>query len=147
MKKQYAYISQEDLDKFTLTLRGHNTNQKDAYGIPLEFAVKFWGKDSPQGKMALAQQGLNTEWAGSTSAGIESAFYHAIMEQKEKNICFSTLGETMEGMSSNGEFFIYGSFIMDMNYRRSSHEFIQLEYDYTPCSYKWKICSFVLSWE
>ncbi|MCL2116431.1 MAG: hypothetical protein FWH29_09440 [Methanobrevibacter sp.] len=138
MNKQYVYISQEDLDKFSSVLRRGKINQKDAFGIPLEFAVDFWGKDSPRGKMAMAQQGFNIEGNGSIDFEIESAIFSVIKEQKERKTCFSNLGETMEGMSSDEDFFIRGSFKMSMNYGSSSPEFIQLENNYTPCFYNEK---------
>ena len=87
--------------------------------------------------MALTQQGLNTEGTGSISADIESSFFDVILEQKDEKVCFFNLGEAIEGMSSSdGSFFICGSFKMEMSYRGLSREFIQLENDYTSYIYK-----------
>ena len=135
MEKEYVYISQEDLDKLNPVLMKRKINQKDAFGIPLEFAVDFWGKDSPQGKIAMIQQGFNTEGTGTIDLEIESAIFSVINEQKEKNICFSSLAEAMDKMTSNDGFHIVGSFDMGMNIGMSSHEFIQLETDSFRCVY------------
>ena len=136
MEKQYVYISQEDLDEYVPNLRGNTRGQKDVFGVPLEFAAEFWGKDDVRGKIAMAQQGLNVAGTGSISVDIESSFFDVIKEQKEKNICFSSLGEAAERMMPDEEFFICASFRMGINFRGSSPKFIQLENDHSPCIYK-----------
>jgi len=133
MKKQYVYISQADLDEFAPASRRSYAGRHDVFGIPLAFAEKFWGQDSVRGEMARVQKGFNVEGTGTIAPEIESAIFRAIEEQKEKVICFSSLGEALTGMTGDEKYFICGSFHMEMNRRESSATFIQLESDFAPC--------------
>jgi len=138
MKKQYAYLSQEDLDKFTLALIKYNTNQQYAFDISLESTSKLRCEDSAQSKFIIDHQAFNGKEISSVGVETESTLFHAIMGQKEKKICFSTLDESIERMSTGGDSFICGSFKMGLDDRQPPINFIRLDEDYIPCTYNGK---------
>ncbi|MDR0574884.1 MAG: hypothetical protein LBG96_12810 [Tannerella sp.] len=90
MENNFVYIDQDGIDNLAGYVR-----TTDMFGIPLQFAGKFWG-DDPRGEMAKIQI---AEVYGTKIAAL-------IEQQKKDGSCFSSIKEAKEKFSKGKRYYI-----------------------------------------
>jgi len=121
--KEYIYRSDDCLLK--VGVHGMHGHGHDMFGIPLQFASQFWGKDDVRGEIADHLQ--KNEFTNA-----ESNFFNCIVRQINEGVCFTSLEEAAAKMDNKYKWFVCMKFNLAFNRRESAHDFFVLDNESVP---------------